>query len=182
MSIEDRLSSITRLPVNNAEPLQILRYDQGEYYRTHHDFNGGVEDGPAGGRVYSFVLFLGTPLEGGELFFADLNFSVPARKGSAVLWPTLMSEDLTLPELLTHHASQPVVRGTKLAATTWLHAYDWRTVYLRNRCRGSGAPRAPPLALLPAYLAARESAGLKPKVPASLLAKAREASGMWGGM
>ena len=51
--------------------LQLLRYDV-EQYRIHHDFIGGGDVGGAGGRVYSFVLFLSDTEEGGELHFADV--------------------------------------------------------------------------------------------------------------
>lgn len=169
-----RMSDLTATPVANAEVLQLLRYTPGQQYRSHHDFIGAADASAAGGRVYSFVLFLSTPEEGGELLFTDINVSVPARKGAAVLWPSLMDEDLRLPELHTHHASRPVVRGTKLAAVTWIRQHDYRTLALERRCPPrtyTATQSEPPLLLLPAYLAARKRAGKHTRVPPSLLAK-----------
>ena len=141
----------------------------------HHDFTGPAELGATGGRVFSFVLFLSTPASGGDLAFTDLNFSVSAIKGTAVLWPSVMNEDPALPELLTHHASRPVVEGQKLALVTWVHAYDWRTLHMERKCEDDVDPRRlePPLALLPRYMLARERAGLDWKVPTSLVEKAK---------
>ena len=171
-SLMDRIGRITRTPEANAEFLQLLRYDVGEQYRIHHDFIGGGDVGGAGGRVYSLVLFLSDTEEGGELHFADVNITIKPRIGSAVLWPTLMSEDLSLPEMMTHHASLPVTRGQKLAAVTWVRQHDWRTLAVERKCRVDGAATLePPLVMLAKYMKAREAAGLEPKAPVSLIAK-----------
>ena len=169
-----RLSGLTSTPTSNAEVLQLLRYERGQEYKMHHDFMGGADASAAGGRVYSFVLFLSTPEAGGDLYFADLNISVPATKGAAVLWPSLMDSDLSLPELHTHHASRPVMQGTKLAAVTWIRMHDFRTLALERGCpaHAYSAPlTTPPLLMLPAYLEARERAGLEARVPPSLLSR-----------
>ena len=176
--VQERLANLTRSSDKHAEVLQLIRYNQGEEYTMHHDFTGPADLGAAGGRVFSFVLFLSTPAAGGDLAFTDLNFSVPATKGAAVLWPSVMNEDPELPELLTHHASRPVVEGQKLAAVTWVHAYDWRTLHMERKCESDVDPRRlePPLALLPRYMQTREQAGLEWKVPVSLVEKAKAAA------
>jgi len=170
-----RLSTVTRTPAANAEVLQLLRYDEGQRYDVHNDYTGGGHDGASGGRLFSFVLFLSSPEEGGELHFADVNLTIRAERGAAVLWPSLSAQDFDLPELLSHHASVPVRRGQKLAAVTWLHLYDWRTLQLDRGCAESLGAIIPPFALLPRYLAAREAAGLERIVPSSMIAQAQRA-------
>ena len=174
-----RLSRLANTSTSNAELLQLLRYDVGQEYQLHHDYNCG-DAGAAGARAYSFVLFLSTPSAGGELHFADLDLHVTPARGAAVLWPSLMNEDVRLPELLTHHASRPVLAGQKLAAVTWIRQYDYRTPAVERRCsmdRVNGAPPSRPLEVLPHYLAAREAAGLEARVPPALLSKIAMATG-----
>ena len=170
-----RLSTVTRTPAANAEVLQLLRYDEGQRYDVHNDYTGGGHDGASGGRLFSFVLFLSSPEEGGELHFADVNLTIRAERGAAVLWPSLSAQDFDLPELLSHHASVPVRRGQKLAAVTWLHLYDWRTLQLDRGCAESLGAIIPPFALLPRYLTAREAAGLERIVLSSMIAQAQRA-------
>ena len=174
--ITARIAEVTRAPISNIELLQLLRYGVGQQYRTHHDFDGGADEGAAGGRAYSLVLFLHTPDEGGELRFADVNLSVGARRGRAVLWPSLMDQDVQLPELRTHHASLPVGRGVKLAAVAWVRTHDWRTLRLERGCAAEPRRLQPPFALLPRYLAARAQEGLDAEVPPSMIERAREAA------
>ena len=125
------------------------------------------------------MLFLETPKEGGALEFTDLDLSIPAVRRTAVLWPTVMVDDPSLPELLTHHASIPVRKGRKLALVTWIHAYDWRTLVVERGCRHeverTTASLQPPLMWLPSYMKAREGAGLPRRVPQTLLDKATQA-------
>ena len=49
-------------------------------------------------------MYLSTPEAGGGTRFTDLNLTVPAVKGSAVLWPSVTSDDPDIDEPLTHHA------------------------------------------------------------------------------
>ena len=57
-----------------------------------------------GARVYTFFMYLSTPEAGGGTRFTDLNLTVPALKGSAVLWPSVISDDPDIDEPLTHRA------------------------------------------------------------------------------
>jgi prolyl 4-hydroxylase len=61
---------------------------------------------------------------------------VSPKKGSAVLWPSVLNSDLTKIEPKTHHAALPVIKGRKFAANSWLHLYDYRTPNLWG-CTGS---------------------------------------------
>ena len=36
-ALTDRMLNVTRLPYNNAEYFQILQYEQGQFYKAHHD-------------------------------------------------------------------------------------------------------------------------------------------------
>ena len=126
MLVADRISDLVRAPVRYMEPFQIVKYEAGQFYRVHHDQNSGHFT-PQGARVYTFFMYLSTPEKGGGTRFSDLGLTVPALKGTAVLWPSVMDEDPTRDEPLTNHEAQPVDVGRKYAANVWVHHYDYRT-------------------------------------------------------
>ena len=61
--------------------------------------------------------YLNTPEAGGGTRFNDLGITVEPRRGSAVLWPSLLDSDVELPELQTHHE---VVEALTLSLTLTL--------------------------------------------------------------
>jgi hypothetical protein len=146
------------------EPFQILKYEAGQFYRAHHDQNSGLFTPQArylliaprraqasilttyylllttrrqGARVYTFFMYLSTPEAGGGTRFTDLNLTVPAVKGSAVLWPSVTSDDPDIDEPLTHHAmsetgreglNRPrlVGRGWLKLGAAWIAPWRWK--------------------------------------------------------
>ena len=130
--VEQRIANVTRAPQERYfEPFQILRYEPGQFYKVHHDQNSGLFT-PQGARVFTFFMYLSTPTRGGGTHFADLNVTVPAVKGSAVLWPSVTDADPDVDEPLTRHEGLPPDEGVKYAANVWVHNYDYRTPAARN--------------------------------------------------
>ena len=164
--IETRIAELTLTPINNSEKIQVVRYWPGQYYRSHHD-QGSSPRTPQGARLYTFFMYLSSVEEGGGTHFNDLGITVNASKGSAVLWPSLMDVDVSLPELRTHHESLPVVRGLKYAANAWIHMHDYRRLEDAG-CEVVYDFTYVPDARLADYRAARRKAGLDADVPLSL--------------
>ena len=77
-------------------------------------------------------MYLSTPQQGGGTRFANLNVTVPAVKGTAVLWPSVTSADPSADEPSTNHEGLPPVEGVKYAANAWIHNYDYRTPAAKN--------------------------------------------------
>mmetsp|Transcript_40425 Transcript_40425/g.80999 ORF Transcript_40425/g.80999 Transcript_40425/m.80999 type:complete len:115 (-) Transcript_40425:111-455(-) len=98
----------------------------GQFYKTHHDQNSGHFT-PQGPRVFTFFMYLSTPEAGGGTRFANLGKTVPAVKGSAVLWPSVMNHSPDTDEPMTFHEGLPPDAGIKYAANVWVHMYDYRT-------------------------------------------------------
>lgn len=91
---------------------------------------------PSGPRILTFFLYLSDVEEGGETDFPILNISVKPKKGAAVLWPSVMLDDLTKQDPRTVHQAKPVIKGTKYAANSWYHLYNTRKSNLWG-CTGS---------------------------------------------
>lgn len=52
---------------------------------------------------------------------------VPAVKGNAVIWPSVMDQDPQRDEPYTNHEAMPTSIGRKFASNVWIHNYDYRT-------------------------------------------------------
>jgi len=146
-AVEERVRHVLDVPtLEHFEPFQVLRYQEGQFYKVHHDQNSGWFT-PQGVRIYTFFMYLSTPEEGGGTRFADLNLTVPAVKGTAVLWPSVTSLDPSVDEPNTNHEGLPPARGIKYAANAWVHNYDYRTPAAANCVlahRNTHAPDVPP--------------------------------------
>lgn len=118
----EHLLRIERLDQKNTEDMQVVHYEHGQKYDSHHDW--GVSGYPES-RFITLLLYLSDmvdPTAGGETAFpkgADgAGFKVHPGKGSAVLFYNLLEDgngdDLAL------HAALPVVRGEKWLANFWV--------------------------------------------------------------
>lgn len=122
--IEKRIASITSIPRENGENIQVLQYAVGGEYRPHYDFFDPSNEGGkfhllrGGQRVASFLMYLNTPEAGGETIFPQLNIKVTPRKGDALLFYNCDPNGNVDPRTL--HGGAPVVRGEKWLATKWL--------------------------------------------------------------
>ena len=147
----DRIAEVTQIPTSNSESFQILRYEVGQRYATHHDSsmydlwykkNWQIPSNPilficllyfirsqtklaSGPRILTFFLYLSDVEEGGETSFPSLGISVKPKKGRALLWPSTLSSDPNSIDGRTMHEAKPVIRGTKYAANAWIHLYNF---------------------------------------------------------
>jgi prolyl 4-hydroxylase len=89
-----------------------------------------------GPRILTFFLYLSDVEEGGETSFPSLGIDVKPRKGSALLWPSTLSDSILDQDPRTEHEAKPVIRGVKLAANSWIHSHDFQKSNLWG-CTGS---------------------------------------------
>eukprot|EP00966_Prymnesium_polylepis_P334511 7389886-Prymnesium_polylepis.1 len=131
----ERIAELTAAPRPNLSIVNLLRYADGERYATHHDQTHFVRPPLAeGARVYTVLMYLSTPEEGGQTHFPDLNITVEAKKGRALIWPSVTDADPDVAELFTFHEALPVMRGVKHVANVWVHQYDYQTPNVLRRC------------------------------------------------
>lgn len=68
-SIMHKIQEVTTVPQENFEAIQVLRYELGQKYNTHHDASFKQARLACGPRVLTFFLYLSDVEEGGETAF-----------------------------------------------------------------------------------------------------------------
>lgn len=129
--ITQRIEELTGISSNNSEALQLLRYEENQYYKLHHDYTSLHAGSMAGVRILTVFLYLNDDqLEGGGTNFPALNsknLTVLPKQGRAILWPSVLSDTPGRKDSRTEHQALPVERGVKFAANAWIHERDFRT-------------------------------------------------------
>lgn len=121
-ALERRIAALFQWPMEQAEGLQVLRYQAGAQYRPHFDHfdasspGGQVALARGGQRVGTVVVYLATPEQGGATVFPDLGLQVHAHAGHAVFF----SYDLSQGGAGVLHGGAKVEVGEKWVATRWL--------------------------------------------------------------
>ncbi|CAN6290557.1 unnamed protein product [Urochloa humidicola] len=127
----------------NGEPIQVLRYKNGEKYEPHFDYFSDKQNQAVGGhRIATVLMYLSNVKMGGETIFpssedqltqekddtwsqcARLGYAVKPVKGDALLFFSLHPNATTDTNSL--HGSCPVIEGEKWSATKWIHVRSFR--------------------------------------------------------
>ena len=124
-----RMENLTGIPEANAEHFQLLRYAQGQFYHTHHDYIPYQVERQMGVRTLTVFLYLNDVVAGGGTEFPSLGLTVQPKKGRAVIWPSVLDEDPNAKDDRTHHGALPVEVGIKYGANAWLHQRDFKAPY-----------------------------------------------------
>uniref|UniRef100_A0A383V9R5 Fe2OG dioxygenase domain-containing protein n=1 Tax=Tetradesmus obliquus TaxID=3088 RepID=A0A383V9R5_TETOB len=143
--IEERIADWMGAPIENGEPMHVLRYQQGEQYKEHFDYFNEIDSANVangGQRVATVLLYLSDVDAGGETVFplsvhrqaveeakqhsdcAKGGVAVKPRKGDAVLFFSVLPDVKTM-DKLSLHAGCPVLQGEKWVATKWLRMREW---------------------------------------------------------
>jgi prolyl 4-hydroxylase len=124
-----KLEQLTGIPDANAEYLQLLRYEVGQYYRSHHDYIPHHVERNQGVRILTAFLYLNDVDEGGGTRFTDLELTCQPKKGRALLWASVLDEEPNRDDNRTHHEALAVEKGIKYAANAWFHQRDFKIPY-----------------------------------------------------
>lgn len=127
-SMRRRIAAATGIPEENYESFQLLKYAPGTYYMPHDDFVEGHAEKSHGTRLLTFLMYFNSVEMGGDTRFPRLNdLRVRPRRGRALVWPSVLDEDLYEKDARTEHEAMPVIRGEKYAANAWIHTRDFQT-------------------------------------------------------
>ncbi len=124
-----RVNKLLGTKFQNSEHLQFLKYEKGEYFKTHHDLIPEQNDKVCGPRVLTFLMYFNDLLgddDGGETEFPLQGIKVKPKIGRAVLWSNVKDENVMEIDERTVHASLEVNNAPKHAANLWVHLYDFR--------------------------------------------------------
>ena len=126
-SIEGRIAQSVGLPSENIEPLQIVRYTDGQHFDVHHDAGTLCDDGEVElvqpKRLVTVFIYLNSLPEGeGHTEFPLLNegkgLSVRPSRGDAVVWCNILPDGNVDP--LLQHKACPVSKGLyKYGINVW---------------------------------------------------------------
>jgi len=130
--IEQRASLIAQVPTTHLEPLQVVRYKPGEFYKHHYDYFEKSHSTREtlkryGQRTTTLFVYLNDmqPGEtGGHTSFDKIGLTVSPVKGTAVLWHNTQP-DGKVDEGTFHGGDSPVV-STKYGLNIWVREKAWK--------------------------------------------------------
>ena len=122
-----RISDLIDIPETNSEHLQLLKYEEGQYYHVHHDYIDYHTRRQHGVRILTVFLYLNDVEAGGGTNFDQLNITVLPKRGRALLWPSVLNDHPDDKDPRMTHQALPVERGIKYAANAWFHMRDFKT-------------------------------------------------------
>jgi prolyl 4-hydroxylase len=125
--VMEKIENLTGFPETNSENLQMLKYEVGQFYHTHHDYINHHQDRQCGVRMLTLFLYLNDVAEGGGTNFPTLDLTVMPQKGRAVLWTSVFDDKPGVKDDRTEHQALAVLRGIKYGANAWLHQRDFKT-------------------------------------------------------
>lgn len=149
-ALVDRISDALGVPWGYFEPVQFVRYNDGEYYTEHSDFIPEDIETASGPRLLTFFIYLSDKFDGGETDFPKLSKRVSPKVGRIATWTNAMTyvggksgKIRWLPDGKTNHEALRVTAtastsAPKYAANVWIHNNDVRHAELyHERCQAA---------------------------------------------
>jgi prolyl 4-hydroxylase len=116
-----------QIPYNNSEYLQLLKYEEGEFYQEHHDYISNEKFRMQGVRILTVFLYLNAVEEGGGTHFPLLDLTVEPKQGRVLIWPSVLDESPHDMDDRTEHEALAVIKGQKFGSNAWIHMRDMKT-------------------------------------------------------
>lgn len=123
--IVNRISKIVNLSPENAEDIQLIRYNENEQYKHHYDAFHIGSDLTRNQRLYTALVYLSDVEKGGETDFKELSLKIIPKKGKLIIFKNCLSDNRT-PHPKSIHAGLPVLKGEKYAFNLWFHEKYYR--------------------------------------------------------
>ena len=130
--VADRISQMVRMPLDNAEPFQVVHYTENQEYDYHYDSFDENDEGyneeytnNGGQRLITVLGYLRDVPKGGETGFNHLGVSIQPRRGSIIVWWNV-EQDTTKREIKSQHAGLPVLEGEKYAFNLWFRENEFK--------------------------------------------------------
>ena len=108
-SITQRIASLLNIKEEYIEPLQLIRYHKGQFYRQHHDHGLYYGTSTSEQRPLTFLIFLSSMKNngmGGQTKFNNLNIEIIPNIGDGVIWSNVDNDNKILLDAI-HEAIPP---------------------------------------------------------------------------
>ena len=132
-TIVNRVCDIANIPFENAEKMQVVKYEPNGFYIDHFDASCDdrkecVEFEKNGGqRVLTMIIYLNDDFTGGTTRFKNLQTEFQPVKNNGLLFYSLQKDgDKCHP--LSLHSGMPVKTGEKYIANIWLRERPYKTI------------------------------------------------------
>ena len=112
----NKLSDLAGIPLERAEPMNVLRYTSEQEYKPHYDALEGKYLENGGQRLMTCLIYLNNAVGGGTAF-PKLNLVVGSIGGRLLMFGNVDKE--MKPHDLSHHQGLPPHEGEKWVFTLW---------------------------------------------------------------
>lgn len=119
------------LPSKNIEPIQLVRYEPGQYFKPHYDYLDTKIDmyranvKKNGQRKYTFFVYLtDVPKNvGGTTYFPKLKKHFKGKKGDAIFWDNIREDGKEDDRML--HSGTELKSGKKYGLNIWVRNKEY---------------------------------------------------------
>ena len=122
-AVRARIAAFSGYDDHMLEPLQVVRYHEGEKYEPHHDLFDLCDFPQKPRRHLTFLIYLndlpGSSI-GGETTFPRMKLAVRPERGMALVFNDVL--DNGQDDERTEHAGSPPTQGVKYAINCWIRS------------------------------------------------------------
>lgn len=123
LSLLEAVTKLANVGLEYCEPISIIKYESGEEYKKHVDFNTLSNNI----RVATVIIYLNDVSSGGLTSFPNLNYSVKPVCGRATYFKYDYKDEET--NMKTLHVGEPPTDGAiKWIATVWIHEKPYKRI------------------------------------------------------
>ena len=131
MKVLEKAAKFGKKDVKNIEPIQLVRYKPGQYFKSHYDYldtrNSMYRENVSrnGQREITFFVYLNDVPEGvgGETQFTKINKIFKAKKGQAIFWHNMKNGEV---DPKTLHSGTELKEGTKYGLNIWVRDKEYK--------------------------------------------------------
>lgn len=124
-SVCNRISKLINVPIERAESVQLINYQETQKYEYHYDAFDKESKEWNNQRLYTTLVYLNEVEEGGETSFQKLGIDVKPKKGTLIFFKNCLDDQKTR-DLDSLHAGKAVLKGEKFAFNLWFHEKNYK--------------------------------------------------------
>ena len=132
LGVLQKASDHCKLDVKNIEPIQLVRYEPGQYFKPHYDYLDRKIDiyqknvDRNGQRKYTFFVYLTQVPKsaGGTTYFPKIDKHFSGGKGDAIFWDNILPDGTEDNRML--HSGTELKKGKKYGLNIWVRNKEYK--------------------------------------------------------